>query len=396
MSIVSLRFSVHNMKIAVIGDNILDQYIHGTVDRISPESPIPIFRERYHTEAAGGSGNVAANLKAFGVDVIHHRSPVMNSIKKRYVCDNHILFRSDVEEYVVNDKTEFDLSGIEYCIISDYNKGFLHHSQRIVDFCKSRGCKVVVDPKKHISNYTGADYIKLNEKEFAKYTGDESWQDLLRIYGFKGIVVTLGAHGVQVYSHEYVGHIESDVRQVRDVTGAGDVFIASMTYFLARGFDLETACRKANTLAGLSVTKFGTYVLTPYDVSKCRTVFTNGCFDILHRGHIELLKESKALGSKLIVGINSDASVKRLKGDRRPINNQSDRRAVLESLGCVDEVVVFDEDTPLELIKRVKPDIITKGSDYTVSNVVGNELAEVVIIPLVDGLSTTSVIERVR
>ena len=396
MWIESSRCSVHNMKIAVIGDNILDFYVHGTVDRISPESPIPIFRERHYTQCAGGSGNVVANLKAFGVDVTHHRSSVVNSVKKRYVCDNHILFRTDIEEYVVNDQTEFDLSGIEYCIISDYNKGFLHHSQRIVDFCKQSGCKVVVDPKKHLSNYTGADYIKLNEKELKQYTDGESWQDLLRIYGFKGIVVTLGAGGVEIYSREYIGRIESDVRQVSDVTGAGDVFVASMTYFLARGLDLETACRKANSLAGLSVTKFGTYVLTPDDVSKCRTVFTNGCFDILHRGHIELLESSKALGSKLIVGLNSDESIKRLKGDSRPINNQDDRKAVLKSLGCVDEVIVFDEDTPYDLIKQLKPDIITKGSDYAVSTVVGNDLAEVVILPLVDGLSTTKVIERIR
>ena len=384
------------MKIAVIGDNILDQYIHGTVDRISPEFPTPIFRERSYTQCAGGSGNVAENLKAFGVDVVHYCRPRPNSIKKRYVCNNHVLFRSDVEEYVVNDKIEFDLSGIEYCILSDYNKGYLHHSQSIVDSCKKQGCKIVVDPKKHLSNYIGADYVKLNEKELEQYSDGEPWQELLDTYKFKTVIVTLGARGVQIYSREYVGHIESEQHQVSDVTGAGDVFVASMTYFLARGLDLETACRKANKLAGLSVTKFGTYVLTSDDVNKCRTVFTNGCFDILHRGHIELLKASKSLGSKLVVGINSDASVKRLKGDKRPINNQEDRRAVLESLDCVDEVLVFDEDTPLELIKRVKPDIITKGSDYTVSNVVGNELAEVVIIPLVEGQSTTGMIERLR
>lgn len=384
------------MKIAVIGDNILDQYIHGTIDRISPEFPIPIFRERSYTQRAGGSGNVVENLKAFGVDVVHHCRPKPNSIKKRYVCDNHILFRSDIEEYVANEKTEFDLTGVEYCILSDYNKGYLHRSQDIIDFCQSKRCKVVVDPKKHLKNYVGADYVKLNEKELEQYSDGESWQRLLEKYDFQAMIVTLGARGVQIYSREYVGHIESEQHQVSDVTGAGDVFVASMTYFLARGLDLETACRKANKLAGFSVTKFGTYVLTPDDVNKCRTVFTNGCFDILHRGHVEMLRASKALGSKLVVGINSDESVKRLKGEKRPINNQEDRKAVLESLDCVDEVIVFGEDTPLELIKRVKPDVITKGSDYVVSGVVGNELAEVVIIPLVDGLSTTTVIERAR
>ena len=127
-----------------------------------------------------------------------------------------------------------------------------------------------------------------------------------------------------------------------------------------------------------------------------QSVFTNGCFDILHRGHIELLRESKKLGGKLVVGLNSDESVRRLKGGGRPVNKQEDRKALLESLECVDEVVIFDEDTPRRVIEKLRPDVITKGGDYTTETVVGNDLAEVVIIPLVDSLSTTSIIEKLR
>jgi D-beta-D-heptose 7-phosphate kinase/D-beta-D-heptose 1-phosphate adenosyltransferase len=157
---------------------------------------------------------------------------------------------------------------------------------------------------------------------------------------------------------------------------------------------LYDACVKATRLASISVTKFGTYVLTEEDIKQTKTVFTNGCFDIIHRGHVDYLKKSRALGSKLIVGLNSDLSVKSNKGVFKPVNAQEDRKAILESLDCVDEVIIFDEPTPFELIKSIRPDIITKGGDYTMNDVIGKELAEVVIIPFLDGYSTTKILER--
>lgn len=384
------------MKIAVIGDYILDQYVFGKVERISPESPIPIFKEISSKKCDGGSGNVAANLRALGVDVSHYFDGHHHSVKKRYVCDSHIMFRSDNEDYIINEWLDFDLSGVTHCILSDYNKGFLHHSKEIIRRCQLNDCVVIVDPKKHLSNYYGADYIKLNQKEIKDYTDGEDYGQLLEKYNIGALIITQGRDGVYIHSRDIRKHIKCDIHQVSDVTGAGDVFIAVMAYHLARGETLVDACAKANKLASLSVTRFGTYVITDEDIKKTKTIFTNGCFDILHRGHVEYLRKSKQLGSKLIVGLNSDASVKRLKGDQRPINTQEDRKAVLESLDFVDEVVVFDEDTPYELIKKVNPDIITKGGDYEPHEVVGNDLAEIVIIPLVDGLSTTNIIEKIR
>ena len=210
------------------------------------------------------------------------------------------------------------------------------------------------------------------------------------------MIITQGERGVFVYSKDFQGQISCERHQVKDVTGAGDVFIAAMTFFLAKGKTLQEAAAKANVLASLSVTKFGTYTLKAEDIKQSKIIFTNGCFDILHKGHVEYLKKSKDLGSRLIVGLNSDESVKRLKGLDRPINNQEDRKTVLESLGCVDEVIIFDEDTPYELIKNTRPDIITKGGDYKPEDVVGNDLCDVVIIPLVEGKSTTKTIEKIR
>jgi D-beta-D-heptose 7-phosphate kinase/D-beta-D-heptose 1-phosphate adenosyltransferase len=382
------------MKIAVIGDYILDRYVYGTVERISPESPNPIFKQEKIEERDGGAGNVVANLKAFGNDVVFYRHDAINSIKTRYVVDNHIMFRADDERYQMYGNFNGDLSDIDFCVLSDYNKGFLHFSQDIINYCHRQNRKVIVDPKKHLKNYRNADYLKLNQKEFTEYSNGKSYKKVRREYNIGALIVTLGKDGVYVSSEEFDGHIYCDEHQVSDVTGAGDVFLAALTHFLSNGSSLEAACFKANRLASLSVTKFGTYVLTEQDIKQSKVIFTNGCFDILHVGHVDYLEKSKQLGYKLVVGINSDDSVKRLKGTGRPINNQEDRKAVLESLGCVDEVIIFDEDTPYELIKKVKPDIITKGSDYIPKNVVGNDLAQVVIIPLVEGISTTKIIER--
>ena len=384
------------MTIVVIGDYILDQYIHGRVERISPESPNPIFREMWYEHRDGGSGNVVANLRTFNVRVDHYFDMMNHAVKKRYVCDNHLMFRSDSEQYVINENIDFDLTGIKYCILSDYRKGYLHYTRRIITRCKSFGCKVIVDPKKRLENYIEADIVKLNQKELDDYTDGESPVDLIHKYRLEALVVTRGKDGVSVYTKDTTSHIEGDKHSVSDVTGAGDVFIASMTYYLSVGNDLVTACTKANKLAGLSVTKFGTYTLTQDDIRQVKTIFTNGCFDILHRGHIELLRQSKKLGGKLVVGLNSDQSVRRLKGNGRPVNKQEDRKALLESLEWVDEVVIFDDDTPRRVIENLRPDIITKGGDYTTDTVVGNDLAEVVIIPLVDNLSTTSIIEKLR
>lgn len=383
--------------IAVIGDFIQDEYIYGEMNKISSESPIPVFQELYHEFRDGGSGNVVANLQALGKEVKHFYDTRHKPLKRRYVCNNHIVFRADIELYLPSGNMDFDLLGIEYCIISDYNKGFIHFPEDIITKCKNAGCFVIVDPKKSLSKYVGADIVKLNRKEFVEYTGHENLKQAVEVrkeHNFGALVVTLGNQGVYLSSDEFEGYIPCKNHQVSDVTGAGDVFIAAMTHFLSDGNSLFDACQKANILAAISVTKFGTYVLTEDDIKQTKTIFTNGCFDILHKGHIEYLKKSKALGAKLIVGLNSDDSIRKLKGSDRPFVSQEDRKAVLESLDCVDEVIIFDDETPYELIKRIKPDIITKGGDYNrKEDVVGHDLAKIVILPYVEGYSTTRLLE---
>lgn len=380
--------------ICVIGDYISDIYVYGDVDRISPESPIPIFKKTREEHRPGGAGNVYANLNALGSSAIMLCSK--NSTKYRYVYDNHIMFRADDERYVVNNNMKFKLDGIKYCILSDYNKGYLHNSQAIIERCKKHGCIVIVDPKKSIDNYKGADIVKLNNKEYELYCSSyKSVQDAMLSNDIGCFIITQGALGATIFTNNTFTHIEADNHQVADVTGAGDIFIAVLTHYLSKGFDIVAASKKAVKLSSISVTKFGTYVLQPEDIIKATTVFTNGCFDILHRGHIEYLKQSKALGNKLIVGLNSDRSVSSLKGKDRPINKQEDRKAVLESLSFVDEVIIFDENTPYELIKKIQPDIITKGGDYTVEQVVGNDLAEVKIISYIKDYSTTKILEKI-
>ena len=383
--------------ITVIGDYIQDHYIYGSVERISPESTIPIFKTIKEERRAGGSGNVVNNLIALGESVLHYHEP-FNSMKVRYVCDNHIVFRADSENYIINPKTEFDLKDSRYVILSDYNKGFLHNSQQIIDYCNKMGKKVIVDPKKSLDNYKNASIIKLNQKEFKQYGSGLIPEEIRNQFNIDTIIITSAESGIQIFSNYFEMTMSiDDIHQVSDVTGAGDVFIAAMTYFLDKGNDITIACRKAMKLASISVTKFGTYVLTKEDIDKTKVIFTNGCFDIIHRGHVDYLKKSKELGYKLIVGLNSDESIRRLKGSSRPINSEYDRKAVLESLGFVDTVIIFDEDTPYELIKELKPDIITKGGDYkSIKDVVGHDLAEVKIIPYVEGYSTTKILEKIN
>jgi D-beta-D-heptose 7-phosphate kinase/D-beta-D-heptose 1-phosphate adenosyltransferase len=386
------------MKIGLIGDHIKDVYIYGTVDRISAESPIPILSESYQIVTEGGSGNVKANLESLGNTVEYYSSN--NSVKTRYVCNNHILFRSDNESYVKNDQVEYGFSDdVRYVILSDYNKGYLHDSLGIIANLKSQGKIVIVDPKKDLSNYRGADIVKLNEKEFDDYSSGKDIAEVLETYDINVMIVTKADKGIMIADRSGLRKsISTDLHQVSDVTGAGDVFISALAHYLVRGVELIEAATRSMRLASKSVTKFGTYIITTEDLRsiETRVVFTNGCFDILHKGHIDYLIKSKQLGDKLIVGLNSDASVSRLKGSDRPINKQEDRKYVLENLGCVDQVIIFEEDTPYELIKKIKPNIITKGGDYQYSNVVGNDLAEVILVPFVDGYSTTGILEKIN
>ena len=375
-------------KILVIGDVIIDKYIYGTSERLSPEAPVPVVKHLNEKETLGGAGLVYKNLKSLGVDVDLYDTGEESSIKTRVICDGHYITRidddkfadgTDVLDKIIND----DFSQYEYVVLSDYNKGVLDESRRIIEHLNKFGCKVIVDPKTHATHYEGAWLVKPNEKEFQEYF--INWQG--------NIIITQAGNNVVANIDSKIYDIPVEKVEVSDVTGAGDCFLAAFVYGLTIGKDHRTCLEMAIKGATESVKHVGTYILSRKDFEET-VVFTNGVVDILHKGHFELLKEARSLGTKLIVGINSDASVKRLKGESRPINDELTRIEQLEALPWVDEVFVFNDDTPYNLIKKLKPALIVKGGDYTVETTVGHDLAPVHIVPTVEGYSTTNIIEK--
>ena len=385
------------MKIAVIGDIIIDEYVHGVVERISPEAPAPILNFKNVEIKHGGALNVFDNIKSLTDNVIMCTRNTSPPRKVRYMSNGHYMLRVDYDECGEwhNDTAEADI-----VVISDYAKG------AIVSFTPYVGLKTIVDPKRDLSFYKGAWCLKPNAKEFSSYAG--IWKSIIGLktsmieareeLNVSHLIVTLGENGVAYCGPNGIFEIlKSEAQEVYDVTGAGDTFTAVLAYACSIEMDMIGAIKLANKAAGISVSHLGTYVITKRDLEiNKKVIFTNGCFDILHPGHIEYLKASRKLGDYLIVAINSDESVKRLKGDKRPINNEVIRAYMLTHLSFVDKVIIFDEDTPYEIIKKLKPDVITKGGDYEIASVVGRDLAEVVIIPFVDSYSTTSIIERIQ
>ena len=376
------------MKVVVLGDIINDKYIYGTCSRVSPEAPVPIVNLTDIKTSLGGAGLVSENLKNLGVDVLLLQNNQPRSTKTRIIADGHYVTRLDEDEKADSDAVlknilKSDFSSFDYAILSDYNKGVLTHSIQIIEHINNQGCKVIVDPKRHRKCYKGAWLVKPNAKEYKEFGFDKH----------KGNIITTNASGAIIAKFEDEEHfILPEQVEVNDVTGAGDCFLAAFVYGLTQDKTIKECLELAAKGATESVKHLGTYKLSKTDLEDT-VVFTNGCFDILHIGHLKLLKHARSLGNKLVVAINSDASVKRLKGDTRPINSQKIRKETLEQLGIVDEVLIFDEDTPYETIKKTKPNIIVKGGDYTVETVVGNDLAEVVIFPTVKGYSTTDILK---
>jgi D-beta-D-heptose 7-phosphate kinase / D-beta-D-heptose 1-phosphate adenosyltransferase len=376
------------MKVLVLGDVIIDKYIYGTSERLSPEAPVPVVKYLREVETRGGAGLVFENLRSLGVDAELFKTGSASSIKTRIICDGHYITRIDDDkhadgEVVLDIIRANDFSQYDYVILSDYNKGVLDCSLEIIKHINTFGCKIIVDPKEHATHYKGAWLVKPNYKEFGDF-GFTNWQG--------NIITTNAGDNVVASIDNVVYDIPVEAVEVNDVTGAGDCFLAAFVYGLTKSYNHQHCLELAVKGSREAVKHVGTHTLAVSDLED-RIVFTNGVFDILHTGHFELLAEAKTLGSKLIVGINSDDSVKRLKGKDRPINNQLKRISQLEILPWVDKVVVFDEDTPYELIKDLKPYVIVKGGDYTVEQVVGHDLAEVHLVPTVEGYSTTNIIE---
>ena len=377
------------MKVLVIGDIIIDKYITGTSTRLSPEAPVPVVSQQDSWEQRGGAYLVYLNLMNLQVDVEMLDLSSPKCVKTRVLCDGHYVTRID-QDYKTDGATalnkiyEKDFSDYDVVILSDYNKGVLEYSQQIIQHINKYNCKIIVDPKRHFSFYQDAWLVKPNRKEFEEL-GFTNWTG--------NIIITAASDPTiaQIDSEYYT--VETDPVEVNDVTGAGDCFLATFVYGMSQGKNYEDCLKLAVKGATESVKHVGTYVVKPEDL-QYRTIFTNGVFDILHRGHLTLLKQARDLGEKLVVGINSDASTKRLKGNSRPINTEQTRKEQLEILSWVDEVVVFDEDTPYELIKKLNPDMIVKGGDYTVEQVIGHDIVPVKIIPTIEGYSTTNIIEK--
>jgi len=378
------------MKVLVIGDVIIDKYIYGTSTRISPEAPVPVITYIEEKETRGGAGLVYENLKSLGVDVDMFETQGQVSVKTRIICDGHYITRIDDDAQangteVLKQVQETNFSQYDYVLLSDYNKGVLDEAREIIKHINTFNCKIIVDPKENQWFYEGAWLVKPNYSEFESLEFD-NWQgNIITTNAGEEVIATIDGKRYEV---------PVDNLEVADVTGAGDCFLASFVYALTKGYDCEKAIKVAVRGSTESVKHAGTYILKKADLEDV-VVWTNGVFDILHIGHLKLLRHAHSLGNRLIVGINSDASVKRLKGDLRPINDQDTRKELLLELGFVDDVIIFDEDTPLEAMTVLEPDIIVKGGDYTFDTVVGNHLAEVVIFPTVEGHSTSATIKKI-
>ena len=410
--------------IKVIGDIMLDRWILGTADRMSPEAPVPVLKESYQTFSVGGAGNLAFNLANLSVHVGLHGA--VGSDKEGYKIiellkdcktltsnvsfDNSItttktrlvgqggqhILRWDREElYTGNVEQSLVVDNDDVVVISDYNKGVI--TQELMSSLQQN--KIFVDPKQSPDLYKDCFLVKPNMKEYTEWFGHFNYDTArkkLKEYGWTWLVVTDGAEGVHVINQKENWHIKEDVREVADVTGAGDTFLAVLVYgYATKNMSIPESCQLACYASARNVEKRGVHPVTFDDLNR-GVVWTNGVFDILHPGHLELLKYAKNLGQKLIVGINDDESVRRLKGNGRPVNNFATRKQQLEMLPWVDEVVVFGEDTPQQILEIIRPDIIVKGGDYTTETTVGNELAEVKIFPIVKGHSTTEIIGRIK
>jgi D-beta-D-heptose 7-phosphate kinase/D-beta-D-heptose 1-phosphate adenosyltransferase len=466
--------------VLVIGDVMLDRYFWGDVERISPESPVPVVRVAKKTSTLGGAGNVAKNLKGLnckqillGVrgddsnglslqdilnkeDIRNNLIPVKNhptTTKTRILSQNQQLLRLDEEnstEIPVKILKEllnsFDeaLPAADVVIISDYGKGVFPFDvvQHIIKRCRSKKVPAFVDPKGvSWERYGGATCVTPNRTELnrvAPFPEDDETilenqaKKVIEKYDLDYMLVTRGPVGISLFQNGLPArHIATHAREVYDVSGAGDTVIAALSAAFGCGLKMSEAAVLANMAAGIVVGKVGTQPVLESELKQAlwartldgvnkivsknqaqdriaewrrngqRIVFTNGCFDILHIGHIKLLHAAADEGDRLIVGLNSDLSVKKLKGDSRPVVPEAERAALLSSINGVDLVVFFHEETPLELIRCFKPDIIVKGGDYAPEQVVGHEIVEqkggkVVIVPLIEGISTTKVIRSIK
>ena len=468
-------------RVLVLGDLLLDLFVYGEIERISPEAPVPVLRARSSKYSPGGAANVAANIAALGAKPIligvvgadqsaaelaaaiggEEKGiafrPVADAsrrtiMKTRYIAGAQQVVRVDHEDtHAIEGAIEDDVlaafdAALPFCdvvIISDYAKGLF--TDRVlrgaIDRARRAGRPVLVDPKRtSLADYRGASVIKPNRKELKAATGlpchadEEAEHAAVQVIAETGamILLTRSEQGMSLFrSHQAPVHARAQAREISDVSGAGDTVIAVLAVAMAAGVDIEDAIRAANAAAGIVVGKLGTATVQVAELNReletsdrgfqnrvldwdaasrqreewrkqgLTVGFANGCFDLIHPGHIALLAQARAACDRLIVALNSDSSIKRLKGQDRPLQSEQARAFVMASIAHVDAVTLFEEDTPLELIKTVKPDVLIKGSDYREDQVVGGDEVKswggrVVLADLVPNQSTTSIVKRSR
>lgn len=471
------RIKQNKKNILVIGDAMLDQYYFGSINRISPEAPVPIFSVKDIENKLGGAANVVNNIINFGVktslvssvakdksgeillellkqkritsNIIFKKNDVTTT-KIRSVVGNQQLLRQDfdaklisltkLEESKIINKINKNISVI---ILSDYGKGFLSPAlcQKIISKANKEKIPVLVDPKGNdISKYKNAFAVTPNKKEALSFTNmedgiphEKTLNKLRKENNIKNIIETNGENGINLYSDEYHKKFPAvSPKQVFDVSGAGDSVISSIAVSLHAGFNIESSLTLANIAAGTVISKIGTEPVSLDDLKdffvtkdgnyasnkifkldemKSKAVqlkkqgktigFTNGCFDILHSGHVSYLNEAKKIVDFLILGLNTDLSIKKIKGSSRPIVDQQNRAQVLSGLSSVDAIVFFNENTPIKLIKTIQPHFLIKGNDYKVEEVVGHKevkkwAGEVMLIDLIPGQSSTNIIKKIN
>lgn len=464
-------------RVLCIGDIMLDRYVYGAAERLSPEAPIPVLRKSREKEVPGGVGNVVANLADLGAKVsvlsvigddeagrslcrlVQARTgssaglvvdPARpTTVKTRFVAGQQQLLRVDDEETrAVSGDTARDIgqrlaAAVDECdvvVLSDYAKGVLSRETvaHAIALAASAGKPVIVDPKiRDFSFYRGASVITPNRKELEEAAGLRAATDdevraaalkLIDACGVRAVLATRSQDGMSVITAtDDPVHIRAEAREVFDVSGAGDTVVAVLAAAMAVGASLADAAQLANAAAGIVVGKPGTATVTVDEIRAALTRqpsggamalpralelaekwrakglkvgFTNGCFDLLHPGHVSLLRQARAQCDRLVVGLNSDASVRRLKGASRPVHDEIARATVLSALDMVDAVVVFDEDTPIDLIRALRPDVLVKGADYTLDRVVGADVVmsyggRVYLAALEDGFSTTATVRKI-
>ena len=473
-----------NTKIAVFGDFMVDEYLRGTVSRISPEAPVPVVHVRTNERRLGGAGNVVFNLCSLGAKPvpicllgddnegdwliqklfergadtkgIMKSAETVTSIKTRVTAQNQQLLRYDREtvkqapkefEKFLSDNAEKFLNDASAVIVSDYGKGVVTKktAEIIIRAAKSRNIPVIVDPKgSDYSKYKGASVCTPNMKELQEAVGrtlgteneiSEAGQELCERNGISYILATRSEKGMSLIDGRTGAKKDypAIAKEVIDVTGAGDTVISVFTLCFALGADFDDCCRIANSAASIVVSKFGAAVASPAELKQVidgihnngalseskilsieqaakkadelrvegkKIIFTNGCFDLVHAGHLASFTKAREFGDVLFVGVNSNASIKRIKGDKRPVVSQENRMKLLAALECVDYVVMFEDDTPEELIRKIKPNSLIKGADWENKTVAGGDFVRenggsVHYIELEKGLSTTNIIEKI-